>query len=96
MTLFESQHPWELRPAAERERAEQYRPVSVYDCLSFLLSIMSVFAFIFALIFISFICSSPSPCLLCAVRSLCVCVKVYIFICFDSKLDVFMTRLDSK
>lgn len=92
MTLFESQHPWELRPAGERKgesKAEQYRPVSLYDCLSFLLSIMSVFAFIFALIFISFICSSSTPSLplplplvysALFVRSACVSKFIFLFV----------------
>lgn len=64
----------------ERER-EQCRPVSLYDCLSFLLSIMSVFAFIFALIFISFICSSSaSSCSLLFVRSACVSKFIFLFV----------------
>lgn len=63
-----------------RER-EQYRPVSLYDCLSFLLSIMSVFAFIFALIFISFICSSSaSASTLLFVRSACVSKFIFLFV----------------
>lgn len=67
---------------AEREsKAAQCRPVSLYDCLSFLLSIMSVFAFIFALIFISFICSSSaSSSTLLFVRSACVSKFIFLFV----------------
>lgn len=65
---------------AEKER-EQCRPVSLYDCLSFLLSIMSVFAFIFALIFISFICSSSAfSSSLLFVRSACVSKFIFLFV----------------
>lgn len=83
---FRESAPLGAETCGRESRAEQYRPVSLYDCLSFLLSIMSVFAFIFALIFISFICSSsspsPSPCLYSAlfVRSACVSKFIFLFV----------------
>lgn len=91
MTLFESQHPWEQR---ERERAvPTCQPLRLpFISLVYYVCVRFYLRFDFYIVYLLFLCLLLHS----LVCSLCVCVKVYIFICFDSKLDVFMTRLDSK
>lgn len=83
MTLFESQHPWELRPAAERERAKQsstdlsaFTIAFHFSCLLCLCSLLSSLWFLYRLFALPLLLVYSAL----FVRSACVSKFIFLFV----------------